>query len=249
LPAGWEYIFQPDGGVLLPEKAIRLFVALAKHGGATVRVGTPVKGVQPIGDAVRITLEDGGRLEAGAVVVAAGPWIGDLVPELRERLRLTRQPLLWFSPMDRSLVQPDRMPVFLLQSHEDLTYGLPDLCGSGVKAASHLSCGELESADAPRAVVSDDEKAAIRSTLQRYVPAAAGEVNRTSLCIYTRSPDGHFVLGHHPEAPQIIIASPCSGHGFKFASIIGEILTDLATDGNTNWPIELFTPERIPWLH
>ena len=84
-----------------------------------------------------------------------------------------------------------------------------------------------------------------------YDPAGSANAgfNRTSVCIYTRSPDGHFVLGKHPEAPQIIIASPCSGHGFKFASVIGEILTDLATDGNTNWPIELFTPERIPWLH
>jgi hypothetical protein len=78
-------------------------------------------------------------------------------------------------------VRPDRMPVFFLQSSGDLTYGLPDMCGSGVKAASHLSGGDLASADEPRAEVSDDEKASLRAILQRYVPAAAGEVNRTSL--------------------------------------------------------------------
>jgi sarcosine oxidase len=97
----------------------------------------------------------------------------------------------------------------------------------------------------PRAEVSDDEKASLRAILQRYVPAAAGEVNRTSLCVYTRSPDEHFVLGLHPEAPQIVLASPCSGHGFKFASVIGEILTDLAIDRGTCWPIGLFKPDRV----
>jgi sarcosine oxidase len=85
----------------------------------------------------------------------------------------------------------------------------------------------------------------LRAILQRYVPAAAGEVSRTSLCVYTRSPDEHFVLGLHPEAPQIVLASPCSGHGFKFASIIGEILADLAIDRNTRWPIGRFKPDRV----
>jgi sarcosine oxidase len=114
-----------------------------------------------------------------------------------------------------------------------------------VKAASHLSGGDLESADAPRADVSDHEKAGLRALLQRYVPAAAGEIHRTSLCIYTRSPDEHFVLGQHPQAPQIVLASPCSGHGFKFASVMGEILADLAIDRSTDWPIDLFRPQRV----
>ena len=80
--------------------------------------------------------------------------------------------------------------------------------------------------------------------LQRLAPAAAGDLRRTSLCVYTRSPDLHFLLGPHPEAPQIILASPCSGHGFKFASLFGDILADLATAGSTAWPIGLFQPAR-----
>ena len=245
LPADWDCVVQPDGGVLLPEKAIGLFVAAAQDLGASVRLNTPVREVQPLGDRVTIRLEDGTEIEAGSAVVAPGPWIRDFVPELGKRLKLTRQPLLWFSPVDADLVRPDRMPVFFLQSSDDLTYGLPNICGSGVKVASHLSGGDLASADEPRAEVSDDEKASLRAILQRYVPAAAGEVNRTSLCVYTRSPDEHFVLGLHPEAPQIVLASPCSGHGFKFASVIGEILTDLATDRSTCWPIGLFKPDRV----
>jgi sarcosine oxidase len=244
-PADWACVFQPDGGVLFPEKAIGSFVAAAQGLGATVRLNTPVLAVQPAGDGVKIKLEDGGVVDAGSAIVAPGPWIRDLVPELGSRLKLTRQPLLWFHPMDDALTRPDRMPVFFLQSHDHLTYGLPNVCGSGVKAASHLSGGELQSADAPRADASDEEKAALRAILQRYVPAAAGEVHRTSLCVYTRSPDEHFVIGPHPEAPQIVLASPCSGHGFKFASIIGEILAELAIDRRTDWPIDLFRPERV----
>jgi sarcosine oxidase len=93
--------------------------------------------------------------------------------------------------------------------------------------------------------VSGDEQAALGAILRRLVPAAAGPVTRTSLCVYTRSPDEHFLLGPTPEAPQIVVASPCSGHGFKFASIFGEILADLAIDRRTDWPIALFRPDRM----
>jgi sarcosine oxidase len=160
-------------------------------------------------------------------------------------LQLTRQPLLWFQPKDASLVRPDRLPVFFLQSDVALTYGLPDIAGSGVKAGSHYSGGALSSADAVRHEVTAAEASALTEILQTLVPAAAGAVTRTSLCVYSRSPDEHFILGPHVEAPQIVMASPCSGHGFKFASIIGEILVDLALDHATAWPIGLFNPQRF----
>ena len=245
LPADWDCVYQPDGGVLLPEKAIRLFVTAAQRHAAETRPNTPVRAVVPFADHVRISLEGGTTIDAGTAIVAPGPWVRDLAPDLGSCLQLTRQPLLWFSPIDDALVRPDRMPVFFLQSAEAMTYGLPDICGSGVKAGSHLSGGALASADEDRDAVSADEKRALREILRRYVPAAAGEVRRTSLCVYTRSPDQHFVLGPHPEAPRIILASPCSGHGFKFASIFGEILADLATDGHSAWPIGLFSPDRL----
>ena len=245
VPSDWTCVFSPDGGVLFPEKAIGLFVALAQSLGATARLNTRVLEAQPAGDGVSIKLEGGEVIEAGSAIISAGPWIVDLLPQLRHSLMLTRQPLLWFDPVDASLVRPERMPVFMFQEEDHVVYGLPDVCGSGVKAAFHSSGGQLISADQPRAEVSESEETALRAFLQRYVPPAAGAVRRTSLCAYTRSPDGHFVLGLHPEAPQIVLASPCSGHGFKFASIIGEILADLALDQSTTWPIEIFKPQRV----
>ena len=245
LPDDWDVIFQPDAGALLPEKAIRLFVAGAKAHGAVVRLNTRVMSVEPLNERVQIVLEGGERIEVGSAVIAAGAWIGDLLPDVAEELRLTRQPLMWFQPLNPALVRADRMPAFLFQTREDVVYGLPDLCGTGVKAALHQSCGLLASAEQARDVVSRSEVEHLQGLLRRYVPAAAGTLVNSSVCIYTRSLDGHFVVGLHPKAPQLVIASPCSGHGFKFASVMGEILADLAIDRKTDRQIGLFNVERL----
>jgi sarcosine oxidase len=245
LPDDWDVIFQPDAGVLLPEKAIRLFVAGAEAHGAMVRLHTRVISVEPIDGKVQIVLEGGERFEVGSAVISAGAWIGDLLPDIAQGLRLTRQPLMWFKPLDPALVRPDRMPAFLFQTRTDLIYGLPDVCGTGVKAALHDSGELLSSAEEARGAVSRAEVAHLQGTLRRYVPAAAGTLVDSSVCIYTRSPDGHFLVGLHPKAPQLVIASPCSGHGFKFASVMGEILADLAINRKTDRPIDLFNVERL----
>jgi sarcosine oxidase len=245
LPNDWDVIFQPDAGALLPEKAIRLFVEGAKADGASVQLNTRIICIEPLGERVQIVLEGGERIEAGSAVVAAGAWIGDLLPDVAANLHLTRQPLMWFQPLEPMLVGPDRMPAFLFQTPADLIYGLPNVCGTGVKVASHLSGGDLSSAEDVRAEVSPAEVEYLQGLIRRYVPAAAGALVNTSACIYTRSPDQHFVVGLHPQAPQLVIASPCSGHGFKFASVMGEILADLAIDRKTDRPIHLFDVERL----
>jgi sarcosine oxidase len=245
LPPDWDCVFQPDGGVLRPEKAIQLFLCAAKELGAQLRLNTVVRSVQPIADHVEVQLESGEIIEAGSVVLCAGPWISEIIPELRSHLVLTRQPLVWFRPRDQELVRADRMPVFFLQTKDDLVYGFPDLFGTGVKVASHLSGGELPGPGAQRSEVSDEEKEHLGTVLKRYIPAASGDPYRATTCIYTRAPDGHFVLGLHPRHPQIVIASPCSGHGFKFASVFGEVLADLATRQTTDKPIDLFRPGRF----
>jgi len=244
-PADWEGLFQADGGVLQPETAIGLYIALAKQFGATVRAKTKVLAPDPVGDRVRIRTVAGETIEAGAVIVAGGPWMGDLVPDLASRLTLTRQMLFWFDPTDRALVAPGRMPAFLFESGEDIVYGMPDLFGTGVKAASHLHGAVLADGDAERREPTAAEAEPIAAALARYIPAAAGPVTRRAACTYTNTADEHFIVGLHPEHPQIVIASPCSGHGFKFSSIFGEVLADLATTGETDKPIGLFDPGRV----
>ena len=245
LPDDWDCVFQPDAGVLRPEKAMHLFLSAAQALGAQCHLNTAVKSVRPVADHAEVQLESGEIVEAGSVVVCAGPWIPELVPELRSHLVLTRQPLVWFRPRDQELVRAERMPIFFLQTRDDLVYGFPDLFGTGVKAASHLTGDVLSGAGAPRAEATDEEKVRLWRFMRRYIPAAAGDPYRSTTCIYTRAPDGHFLLGLHPRHPQIVIASPCSGHGFKFASVIGEVLADLATRRTTDKPIDLFSPGRF----
>ena len=145
------------------------------------------------------------------------------------------------------------MPVFLLDTGEDNVYGFPDFAGSGVKAASHLPGRTLARAADARQDASDDDAAPVARVLGRFIPAAVGPVRAMKTCIYTRigtpradgSVDDDFVIDHHPDHPQIVLASPCSGHGFKFASVIGEILADLATAGTTRFDLGRFRASRF----
>jgi len=245
LPSDWQCLFQPDAGVLLPEKAIRLFVRSAEHLGAEVALRTAVTTVVSRGAEVELKLISGEIIRAASAIIAAGPWLKDLVPELGARLHLTRQPLTWFKPLDQDCVAPHRMPVFLFEDKTDLIYGFPDVCGTGVKAASHLEGEGLATAESARREPTLAETARLRSLMARYVPAASGPALKTHTCVYTKSPDEHFVLGLHPVAPNIVLASPCSGHGFKFTSLFGEVLADLALEKTTSTGIELFGPARL----
>ena len=243
LPENWTAMFQPDGGFLRPERAIANFLGGATRRGATVWTQTRVGAIRP-GPAGVVIETDRGAVEAGHVIVAAGPWIGAFAPELAPHLALTRQVLGWFSPSDRALVGPDRFPVFALQSEDDQWYGFPDFAGTGVKAASHIMGRGLANADALRQDGDDADAAQIRAGL-RFIPAADGPLMRMRTCIYTRTPDEFFVLDGAAASSRVILASPCSGHGFKFASVIGEIAAELALDGRTPHDISRFRADRF----
>jgi sarcosine oxidase len=245
LPADWTGVYQPDAGILGPERVVALHLAAAKARGATVVEGATVTDVRDLGGSVELALAEGSTISAGAVVLAAGGWIGDLAPALAPHLRLTRQALVWFEPSQPALVTPDRMPIFMLDDPRTVTYGFPDWTGTGVKAASHDAGRVLVKADDARQDADDADVALIAEVLRDRVSAVTGPVRRMATCFYTRSPDEHFILGPSPGSPRIILASPCSGHGFKFASIIGEILADLAITGETDKPIGLFSPTRF----
>ena len=245
LPADWDCVYQADAGVLEPERAIGLFLAAAGEMGAQVRANTKVVAVEPVGGGVRVRLAGGEVIEAGSAIIAAGPWIAGLAPFLRPHLTLTRQVLAWFDPVQPALTTPQRMPVFLLHTPDDVIYGVPDFRGTGVKAGSHEPCGRLTDADAPRLEATAQDIDRILRPLAAYIPAAAGPLRQSTTCLYTKTPDEHFIVGPHPHHPQIVLASPCSGHGFKFAPILGEALADLALTGASPLPIALFSPTRF----
>ena len=245
LPDAWDGVFQPDAGILRPELAIELMVAMAADLGAVVLANTCVRSLEPKGQGVRLITEDGQVIEAAAAIVAAGPWIAELAPQLKPHLTLTRQVMAWFDPVLPELTRPGRFPVFLLQTETDAIYGMPDFAGTGVKAASHLPGRELPSADHGQQDSEPADVLPVREALERYIPAAAGPVIRTRSCIYTHSPDEDFIVDQLPGHPNIVVVSACSGHGFKFASVLGEALADLATTGSTNLDIARFSLSRL----
>ena len=239
LPRDWDALYQPDGGFLRPEAAIDRFVAAATKRGAEVRTQTKVLAIEPKPGAILVRTADE-TFEAGSIVVAAGAWIGDFVPRLAQSLAITRQVVGWFPPRMPDLYTPDVFPVFILESEDDHIYGFPDFAGTGVKSASHLRGRTLPHADALTAVTSADDEREIASMLHRYLPGVGGPASKLMTCMYTRTKDGHFLIDSLPEDSRIVLASPCSGHGFKFANLLGSVLADLAQHGATDHDIGLF---------
>ncbi len=243
IPADCVGVVQPDGGVLAAEPAIVAHLDLAQAAGAELRTGETVAAIEPRGGGVQV-VTDRGTLEAGAAIVAAGPWLSKLLPDLAAPLRVTRQVMAWFEPHDASLFPPGRFPVFMIEGARGIHYGFP-LDEVGVKFAKHHHADETVDPDACDRAASPADEALIRPVLAECLPAANGRLLRAKVCLYTMTPDGDFLLDRLPGAPQIVVASPCSGHGFKFAPVIGEILADLATEGTTPHDISRFRLARF----
>jgi sarcosine oxidase len=244
VPSGCVGVFQPDGGFLRPEQAIAAQLALARDAGAQLRIGEEVIAVEPRSAGVRVVTRDG-AIVAGCAIVAAGPWVKSVLPGLPAPIRVTRQVLGWFEPRDRALFAPGRFPVFLLQNTDGIFYGFPDDGGTGVKVAKHHHADEGVDPDRCERAVSAADEAMIRAVLAAHLPAANGRRVAATTCLYTMTPDGDFIIDRLPGHEAIIVASPCSGHGFKFAPVIGEILADLAVAGSTSHDISRFSLARF----
>ena len=242
LPPNFVGVFQPDGGFLQAEAAVAAQLALAVAAGAEIRERERVRAILPRAGSVRVET-DAGNLDAGAVVIAAGPWLPLLVPRLP--LRVTRQMLAWFAPNEPEKLQPDTCPVFLLESTHGLHYGFPYNDRSGIKIAKHHHLDQTVDPNHYDRRCSEKDEAAIRAALTEHLPAANGRLLASKSCLYTMAPDGDFIIDHVPGHPDIVVASPCSGHGFKFAPVIGEILADLALEGRTSHDISRFRLNRF----
>jgi sarcosine oxidase len=244
IPKDFIGVIQPDGGFLEPEKAIRAQLALAKAAGAEIRTGEKVLGIEPAAGGVRITTANG-PIEAGKVIVAAGAWASTLLPKGALPLHVTRQALLWVAPKEPAAFTPERFPVFMIESGPGIGihYGFPMLDGA-IKIALHHHEREKVLPETYDREVSPHDRALIRAGLA-FIPGADGAEVAAKTCLYTMTPDEDFVLGALPGAPSIIVASPCSGHGFKFSPAIGEILADLATKDETAHDISRFSPARF----
>lgn len=232
-------VHEPRAGILFPEACIGAFLARARQHGAEVRGDAAVRRWESGADGLRVYTENG-EYRARRLIVCAGAWVNELLPGLELPLHIERQVLHWFAPVARAAqFAPEQCPIHLWQFDEGrFFYGFPDL-GSGVKAGFHHE-GETTTADGVRRDVTSTEVEAVRTVMRRFLPGADGELRSSIVCLYTNTPDGHFLIDNHPLHPDVLVASPCSGHGFKFAPVIGEILADLAQDKVPRFDLTLF---------
>lgn len=234
-------VLDASAGYLRPEDCNRAHVDVARTHGAVLRFNEPALSWEPDGNGVRVTTAVG-RYAAAQLLLTAGARTGALLPSLNLPLVVERQVLHWFDPdaSDRRYDEA-RFPIYIYEfAPGRIVYGFPRL-QQGVKAAV-MHDGELTSdADAVRRSVEPDEVQPLRRELARVLPdLAAAPVRQSTVCLFTNMPDGHFLIDRHPEHPQVLISSPCSGHGFKFASAIGEIQADLLTRGRARFDLSAF---------
>jgi sarcosine oxidase len=244
LPPDYIAVVQPDGGFLLAEPSVRALIAQAKHAGAKVRERATVRAIEPGASGVRV-LTDDGAIDAGTVIIAAGPWLKSLLPDSPVQVRVTRQVMGWFAPAQPEPFAPGLFPVFLIESRHGTHYGFPPFGGRGIKVAKHHHRNEAVDPDCYDRTSSAEDESLIRALLADHIPAADGPLLDAKTCLYTVTPDGDFIIDRLPGFPQLIIASPCSGHGFKFAPAVGEILADLVTAGASRHDITRFSLERF----
>lgn len=235
-------VFEPDGGVLVPERAIAAHLRVAAEASAETRFGNAVVSWTPRGPDFEVTLADGTRVIANALVLAQGPWLGQA---LELPLRVQRNVQAWFAPATDAYAA-GRFPPFLLERAglPAPLYGFPDF-GDGIKAAFH-SHGEWTDAEKlDRAIDPARDIDPIVAAMESWMPGATRRFLDAKPCPYTLTPDGHFVVDRHPRYERVIICGGFSGHGFKFAPVIGEIAADLALEGVTRHEIEFLSHRRF----
>ena len=247
--AGFEpttcMVWQPDGGFLLAERTILAHVRGAIANGADLRFREPVTSWETTAEGGVRVVSAHRTYEADRLVITAGAWTRRLVPQLAELALPERQVLAWLQPTREDLFEPKRFPVFVVDVEEGTFYGFPvhDVPGFKLGRYHHLQ-EPIDPDDADRSAGPRDE-AVLRSFAARYFPDGAGPTVMLKACIFTNSPDEHFIIDRLAESPQVSVFAGESGHGYKFCSVVGEIMADLAMQGGTAHDIGLFGLERF----
>jgi len=238
-------VFEPDGGILDPERAIEVQLELAKAAGAEQRFGVAMTTWEARPDGFVIQLADGTRITSGALVLSLGAWFKESLERLGISIRVQRNVQAWFQPSTR-VYDAARFPPFLLDrpALPAPLYGFPDL-GDGVKAAFHSLGDNTDASHVDRRVNMGRDIQPIIEAMDQWMPGAAGTLRSARPCLYTLTPDGHFVVDRHPQHPRLILCGGFSGHGFKFAPVIGEVVADLALEEGSRHKIDFLSLRRF----
>lgn len=241
-------VFEIRAGYVRAEQTVLTHLARARAAGADLRFNQPVRSWSAETGDGGVTIETAdGRHTAESLVLTPGAWAPQLLRGIPVPLAVERQLLFWFEPVGPiERWRTPHQPVFIWQDDDGMQlYGFPAYgkSGDGVKVAFFRGGPPADPDDADR-TVHHDEIDTIRARIDRLLPGLSGQFLRGVACMYTNTPDENFVLGHHPEHPQVSVGAGFSGHGFKFTPVVGEILADLTIERATQHPIELFDPAR-----
>jgi sarcosine oxidase len=238
-------LFEPDGGVLNPEGAVRAHLKAAQAAGTELRFETAMRNWEATGDGIRLFLMDGSQLSAKSLVLSLGPWFKETLEALGLPLRVQRNVQAWFSPGTNDY-GAERFPAFLLDRAglPAPLYGFPDF-GDGLKIAFH-GFGQLTTAEeVDRDVDMARDVTPVVQALESWMPGAATTFLEAKPCMYSLTPDGNFVIDRHPAHANVVLCGGFSGHGFKFAPVIGEIAADLALEGDSRHRIDFLSLKRF----
>jgi sarcosine oxidase len=241
-------LFEPDGGVLDPERAVVAHLKVAKSAGADLRFNTVMADWNSTDKGVEVSLTDGTRVSARNLVLCLGPWFQEALESLGVPIRVQRNIQAWFSASTNAY-ESERFPAFLVdRAHLPAPlYGFPDF-GDGVKAAFH-GFGELtEARHVDREVNQTRDVDPIVRAMEQWMPGSTETFREAKPCMYTLTPDGHFVVDRHPKHGNVILCGGFSGHGFKFAPVVGEIGADLALEGGSRHRIDFLSLRRFDSL-
>jgi sarcosine oxidase len=241
-------IFEHEAGFLRPELAVSTAARRAEDLGATVVRDTVIRQIEVRPGGARV-VADGVICDARHVVVSVGAWLQSVLPGLRLPVRVTRQIATWWPVEQPQLFTPERFPIFIRDIGGSVTadssfYGFPSQDGQTIKVAIHRE-GKTADPDTLDRDVTAEDLAPIRDHISRYLNGVRPAPVRTSVCMYTNTPDHDFLIGSPRDMPNVTVLGGFSGHGFKFASVIGDVAADLAVGGGTDYPVEWLTPDRF----
>jgi sarcosine oxidase len=245
LSGGEQGFYEPGAGFVRPERAVEAQLRLSRELGATLAFGERVVGYDDHGSHVSVRTTSG-IVEASTLVVTAGPWVTELVPELAPQVRILRQVLFWFDLRDASSYEPLRdSPVYIWcpgADPDDTIYGFPMIDGpsGGAKVAREQYAAETTADEVDRTVRHEEIEEMYEYHVRDRLPALSGGCLKSAVCLYTELPGSRFVIDRLPSAPNVVVASPCSGHGFKHSAAIGEALAQLATRAEAGIDLSAF---------
>jgi sarcosine oxidase len=237
-------IHDPNGGILRVEDCILAQVSLACDAGAELQTNEPVLSWASVGNGVRVRTSSA-SFQCNKLIITPGPWAANLLPDLAGNFQILRKSLFWFDNESPDYLLANHCPVFLFERGEHTFYGFPQVDDKGVKLADHAGGHIYHSPEQVDRSIDTAELEAASLFLRQHLPGVGHQLNHHVTCMYTMSPDGHFVVGQYPGEDNVHFAAGLSGHGFKFATVLGEILSDLTLHGTTDLPIDFLSPERL----